>query len=109
MIFTSFDLPVLQEMITKMSGIEISVETTQDQLEAQFGGDTLIAEGSFFANIRNVKKSSQRLRDSLLSENLAVPLCLLLGQQREKIIFGTSNDIHIKVIGKLYDQVIRFI
>ncbi|EDV24606.1 uncharacterized protein TRIADDRAFT_56575 [Trichoplax adhaerens] len=100
----SYDLPVLQEMITKMSGIEISVEITQDQLEAQFGGDTLVAEGSFFTNIRNVKKSSQRLRDALLTENLAVPLCLLLGQQREKIIFDSSNDIHIKLIGKLYDQ-----
>ena len=42
--FGSFDLLVLKEVVQKMSGIEISDEITQSQLEALAGGELLKAE-----------------------------------------------------------------
>ena len=61
--------------------------------------------------MRNTKKSSNRLKDTLLENELAIPLCLLMAQQRSGIVFtATSGQIegdkrHLKLIGKLYDQV----
>jgi len=49
--------------------------------------------------------------DSLLEHNLAIPLCLLMSQQRQGIVFQQAVDHqledkrHLKLIGKLYDQV----
>lgn len=42
----SFDLLVLKEVIQKMSGIDITEEVTQSQLEALAGGELLQAEVS---------------------------------------------------------------
>lgn len=40
----SFDLLVLKEIITTMSGVEITTSLTDDQLQAQSGGDVLKQE-----------------------------------------------------------------
>ncbi len=41
--------------------------------------------------------------------DLAIPLCILMAQQRNAIVFqdhvGGEDNRHIKLIGKLYDQV----
>ncbi|CAH3192277.1 unnamed protein product [Porites evermanni] len=100
----SFDLLVLKEVVQKMSGIEISEEVTAAQLEALSGGELLRAEGGYFGQIRNTKKSSQRLRDTLLEGKLDLPLCLLMAQQRNGIVFYENADRHLKLVGKLYDQ-----
>ena len=55
--------------------------------------------------MRNVKKSSQRLRDTLVGSQLGIPLCLLMGQQRDSIIFREGSDQHLKLAGQLYDHV----
>ncbi|XP_058948707.2 THO complex subunit 2 [Pocillopora verrucosa] len=100
----SFDLLVLKEVVQKMSGIEISEEVTAAQLEALSGGELLRAEGGYFGQIRNTKKSSQRLRDTLIEGKLDLPLCLLMAQQRNGIVFFEDPDRHLKLVGKLYDQ-----
>ncbi|KAK2556060.1 THO complex subunit 2 [Acropora cervicornis] len=100
----SFDLLVLKEVVQKMSGIEISEEVTAAQLEALSGGELLRAEGGYFGQIRNTKKSSQRLRDTLLEGKLDLPLCLLMAQQRNGIVFFEDSERHLKLVGKLYDQ-----
>ncbi|XP_046852760.1 THO complex subunit 2-like [Xenia sp. Carnegie-2017] len=101
----SSDLLILREVVQKMSGIEISEEVTMDQLEALSGGEMLRAEGGWFGQIRNTKKSSQRLRDTLMNGDLAFPLCILMAQQRNSIIFfDEPSNRHLKLVGKLYDQ-----
>ena len=59
--------------------------------------------------MRNTKKSSQRLREALVEFDLAIPLCILMAHQRNAIVFqesvGGEDRRHIKLVGKLYDQV----
>ena len=61
--------------------------------------------------MRNTKKSSQRLREALVEFDLAIPLCILMAHQRNAIVFqesvGGEDKRHIKLVGKLYDQVVK--
>ncbi|GIY31131.1 THO complex subunit 2 [Caerostris extrusa] len=100
----SLDLLILKEVVQKMAGIEASEEMTAEQLEAMTGGELLRSEGGYFNQMRNVKKSSQRLKESLLDQDLAIPLCLLMAQQRNCILYHESDNSHVKLVGKLYDQ-----
>lgn len=54
--------------------------------------------------MRNTKKSSTRLKDSLLEQELALPLCLLMAQQRQGVVFH-EEERHLKLVAKLTDQV----
>lgn len=54
--------------------------------------------------MRNTKKSSQRLKDALASNDLAVTLCLLMAQQKHCVIYRETANNHLKLVGKLYDQ-----
>ena len=52
--------------------------------------------------------------DSLLEHELAIPVCLMMAQQRNGIIFqqqaeNETDRRHIKLVGKLYDQVFRIL
>ncbi|KAH7931652.1 hypothetical protein HPB52_025481 [Rhipicephalus sanguineus] len=60
--------------------------------------------GGYFHQLRNTKKSSQRLKDSLLEQDLALPLCLLMAQQKNCILYREQEASHLKLVGKLYDQ-----
>ena len=62
-------------------------------------------QGGYFGQIRNTKKSSQRLRDTVVDGELAIPLCLLIAQQRNGTVFFEDTSLHLKLVGKLYDQV----
>lgn len=65
----------------------------------------LSQQGGYFGQIRNTKKSSQRLKDVLLDHELALPLCLLMAQQRNGVVFLEGGEKHLKLVGHLYDQV----
>lgn len=88
-----------------MAGIEVTEEMTMDQLEAMTGGEQLKAEGGYFGQIRNTKKSSQRLKDALLDHDLALPLCLLMAQQRNGVIFQEGGEKHLKLVGSYMTSV----
>jgi len=45
-VICSFDLLILREILTKMGGIEVSDEVTDQQIEAMCGGDLLKQEVS---------------------------------------------------------------
>lgn len=102
----SLDLLVLKEVVQKMAGIEAAEEMTNDQLKALCGGEQLRSEAGYFSQVRNTKKSSQRLKDALASNDLSVALCLLIAQQKHCIIYKetTAAQSHLKLVGKLYDQ-----
>ncbi|XP_025088766.1 THO complex subunit 2-like isoform X1 [Pomacea canaliculata] len=101
----SLDLLLLREVVQKMAGIEVSEEITDDQLESLSGGELLRQEGGNFQQVRNMRKSSTRLKDTLLERDLALSLCLLMAQQRSSVIFREdTGSRHLKLVGKLYDQ-----
>eukprot|EP00899_Mesostigma_viride_P021065 jgi/Mesvir1/28960/Mv17737-RA.1 len=77
----SLDLLVLKELVTRLSGIEVIEDVSEDQLEAAAGGETLRGESSTFLNIRNTKpmqRSAQRLREAL--SPAPVP-CIVAGRK----------------------------
>jgi len=71
---------------------------------SNLGGELVRQEAGFFNQIKNTKKSSQRLKDALIDNNLAVPLCLLMAQQRTCVVYQETEDSHLKLVGKLFDQ-----
>ncbi|XP_076446186.1 THO complex subunit 2-like [Babylonia areolata] len=100
----SLDLLLLREVVQKMAGIEVSEEITDDQLHSLSGGELLRQEGGNFQQVRNMKKSSTRLKDTLLERDLGLSLCLLMAQQRSSVVFREDDTRHLKLVGKLYDQ-----
>ena len=73
------------------------------------GGDLLRQEAGSFSQIKNTKRSSQRLKDCLIDNNLAVPVCLLMAQQRNCVVYQETENSHLKLVGKLFDQVIIYV
>lgn len=110
----SFDLLILQEIVQKMCGIEVLSEVNDLQLEAMAGGDILRQEAGYFNPIRNIKKCANRLKEALADHGLILPLCILLSQQRDYIVYQdqaerenysiSSDKQHLKLTGSLYDQ-----
>lgn len=100
----SLDLLILKEVVQKMAGIEAAEEMTFEQINAMAGGELLRGEAGYFSQVRNTKKSSQRLKDALASNDLSVGLCLLIAQQKHCVIYRETARSHLKLVGKLYDQ-----
>ncbi|XP_046462937.1 THO complex subunit 2-like isoform X2 [Daphnia pulex] len=104
----SSDLIILQEMVHKMGGIEASEQTTKEHMEAMQGGKLLRAEVAHFGPVLVNKKAAQRLKETLLESNLAITLCHIIAQQRDKWNKRLKNqeteNNHLKLEGKLYDQ-----
>lgn len=127
LIFQSLDLLILKEIVQKMAGVESAEEMTNEHLNAMCGGELLRGEVSiplliecttflylknifynsqagYFSQVRNTKKSSQRLKDALANNDLAVAICLLMAQQKHCVIYRETAQSHLKLVGKLYDQ-----
>eukprot|EP00096_Caligus_rogercresseyi_P010937 TRINITY_DN413_c0_g2_i2.p1 TRINITY_DN413_c0_g2~~TRINITY_DN413_c0_g2_i2.p1 ORF type:complete len:747 (-),score=245.03 TRINITY_DN413_c0_g2_i2:223-2463(-) len=94
----------MKEIVLKMSGIEAAEEMTNEQIDAMAGGEILRSEAASFNQVKNTKKSSQRLKDALIDNNLAVPICLLMAQQRNCVVYQETEDSHLKLVGILFDQ-----
>lgn len=80
------------------------MDSIPDALFSSLGNFLCTVQGGYFGQIRNTKKSSQRLKDALLDHDLALPLCLLMAQQRNGVVFQEGGEKHLKLVGKLYDQ-----
>lgn len=98
----SLDLLILKEIVQKMTGIEAAEEMTVDQVRAMCGGEILRGEAGYFSQVRNTKKSSQRLKDA------PVALALLIAQQKHCVIYRETTHSHLKLVGKLYDQLYQY-
>ena len=86
-----------------MSGIEITEELTNDQLDAMAGGEMLRAEGGYFNQARNTKKPSHRLKEALLEHKLALPMVMLMAQHRDCAVYFEAVNRHVKLTGQLFD------
>lgn len=100
----SLDLLIIKEVVAKMGGIEGVEEMTNEQIEATAGGELLRQEAASFTQIKNTRKSSQRLKDCLIERGLAVPLVLLMAQQGNCVVYQETESDHLKLVGKLFDQ-----
>ncbi len=98
----SLDLLILKEIVLKMSGVEAAEDMTNEQIDAMSGGELLRQEAGSFSQIKNTRKSSQRLKDALIDSDLAVPLTLLMAQQRNCVVYReTAEDdsyAHLKLV-----------
>ncbi|BBM99302.1 THO complex subunit 2 [Marchantia polymorpha subsp. ruderalis] len=103
------ELVLLQELIQQMASVEYTENVTEDQLEAMAGGETMRFQATAFGVTRNNKalmKSTNRLRDSLFSKDepkLAVPLLLLIAQQRTNVVVN-ANAPYIKLVSEQFDR-----
>ncbi|XP_064083683.1 THO complex subunit 2-like isoform X2 [Macrobrachium nipponense] len=100
----SIDLLILREIVQKMGGIDTLEDLTSEQLDAMCGGELLRREAGQYQQERNIKRSSVRLKEALLENNLAIPLLLLMAQQRSSVVYNQTESPHLKLVGKLYDQ-----
>ena len=94
----------MKELCQKMSGIDASEEMTTEQVEAMTGGELLRKEAGYFGQVRNTRQSSHRLKDALTNNDLAVTLCLLMAQQKHCVVYRETDNSHLKLVGKLFDQ-----
>ncbi len=88
-----------------MSGVGTSEEMTDEQLEAACGGELLLQEGGYYAQIRNARRNALRLKEALIDNKLTMPLVFLMAQQRDAILNLDEPERHVKLAGRLYDQV----
>ncbi|KAF6204563.1 hypothetical protein GE061_018723 [Apolygus lucorum] len=100
----SIELLILKEILQKMTGIDITDDMTQHQIDALSGGELLRSEAGYFVQQQNFKKTATRLKEALVENNLVAPLGIMLAQQRNYIIFMESKSNHLKFTGKLYDE-----
>ncbi|XP_071535376.1 THO complex subunit 2 isoform X1 [Panulirus ornatus] len=100
----SIDLLILREIVQKMGGTDTLEDLTSEQLDAMCGGELLRREAGQYQQERNTKRSSIRLKEALLENNLAIPLLLLMAQQRSSVVYNQTESPHLKLVGKLYDQ-----
>lgn len=108
------DLIVLSELILKMAGIEPMGELSDAQMAALSGGPLLQTEahltlipGTTPAAVllarNSLKKGAMRLYRTLMQNRLAVPLLILVAQQREACVFSDDDDVHIKSLSSTFD------
>ena len=100
----SIDLLILKEIVQKMGGIDSMEDLTSEQLDAMSGGEVLRREAGQYQQERNIKRSSLRLKDALIDYGLAIPILLLMAQQRSSCVYNQVESPHLKLVGKLYDQ-----
>lgn len=101
----SLDLILLTDLIQKMTGIETIQAIADDRLEALMGGDLLRTEGAYLSQEkRNTRKSSARLKETLIESRLVMPLSILMAQTRDSLFFNQQDVTHLKLVGNLYDQ-----
>lgn len=120
----SQDLLILKEIVQKMAGIEAAEEMTPEQLEAMAGGELLkgevmnvtfkfhfvnfildpndknsnpiILQAGYFSQVRNTKRSSARLKEAIVGNNLDISLCILSAQQRHCCVWkGKLRNIYL--------------
>ncbi|XP_013185845.1 THO complex subunit 2 isoform X2 [Amyelois transitella] len=109
----SHDLLILKEIVQKMAGIEAAEEMTPEQLDAMAGGELLKGEAGYFSQVRNTRRSSARLKEAIVGNNLDISLCILSAQQRHCCVWKDEEEVpvigeppgsQLKVVGRLADQ-----
>ena len=110
------------ELVQKMAGIEPIGELSEPQIAALSGGPLLQSEAALThiptpPNAGSVptavlvartmyKKGGARLLATLTASHLALPLLILMAQQRQACVFvAPADEAHIKSLGSTLDHV----
>lgn len=100
-----YDLVVLHELVSSMSGIAVSESYTAIQIANMQGGKVLRTEAHL--QDRTILKSTERLLKSLKNTKLAGVIATLIAQQRQDLIFRMGSDEavvpDVKVMGWTFD------
>ncbi|UZJ52055.1 hypothetical protein CBS101457_001375 [Exobasidium rhododendri] len=107
----SKDLVIIRELILKMAGIEPLANLSDSQIAALSGGRLLRMEAMMVANASiatparvQFKKSGARLLQALMESRMAIPLLILIAQQRQACIhLVATSEAHLKYLGNLFD------
>ena len=103
----SYDLIVLQDIISSMTGIKPVEDVTPEQVDALGAGETVRRESLMFEAVRLSTKSSERLLTALRDSKLAAPLGILIGDMIRDSVFSEDTS-ELKVLGWLHDHVSNF-
>src|SRR5213078_4373063 len=89
------DLCVISQLITNLSGIELSVIPSESDVLLMSGFDTLRKTRLYNINLnKNVRRSSATLATTIIDTGFFAPLGFLVAQMFEKIPFPVSDDKH---------------
>lgn len=101
------DLVLLKELLTKMGGIEDTSNLNAAQVLGMAGGESLRNEAIFGgitgAVVKKNAKSSQRLQEVMIHDNIGTHLLVALGQHCQDCIFQTPEVPHIRVLSVISD------
>ncbi|KAK9839458.1 hypothetical protein WJX81_003560 [Elliptochloris bilobata] len=105
----SFDLVVLQELLSITTGVPPVLLLNEDQIESLAGYRTLRQLAlDYDVPDRDNRRSSQRLAAALLqgdpSDSVALSLLIVMAQQRRRITRSGQSPEELKLIADLYDR-----
>jgi THO complex subunit 2 len=106
-----YDLIVLRELLTQMTGILVRENLSDYQLSCYTGGDVLKEQAMSLLRGPGAtvgwKKPSARLLKALTENNLAGLLVILIAQERGGSLFNlnTQQNSNLKLLGNLFDEV----
>ncbi|RKO91960.1 transcription factor/nuclear export subunit protein 2-domain-containing protein, partial [Blyttiomyces helicus] len=86
-----YDLVLLQDIVSSMSGLKIVEDATDDQLHALAGGDTLRREVFVFESLRAVRRSAHRLASALIDTGYASKIPIMVASMRQQAIHVDAN------------------
>ena len=87
-----------------MCVFKILDDTTQEQLVAFVGGETLRREALMYDQVKLIKRSSSRLTKAFLESGLAKGFCELIGQLRRDIIYLDEDARDLKIVAWRFDH-----
>lgn len=106
----SFDLLVLKELISQLTGINVVHDVSESDMDTLAGSDTLQSRGFNTGVDRSNKafvRGTRKLIDALMSGSdgppLALPLLILIAQQEDIVAINTESR-HLKLIAELNDK-----
>lgn len=98
------DLCVISQLITNLSGIELSVIPSESDVLLMSGFDTLRKSRLYNINLnKNVRRSSARLAKTIIDTGFLTPLAFYIAQMCQKIPFPISGDNNILSISASSD------
>lgn len=106
-LYNAFDLIILEDLLTEMSGIRSSADLSEEQLIGCTGGPALKVEALALINDRRdpTGKVPMRLLNALDRLGLTFPLLLLISQRRADSVHNVSEDTSLlKLLANLADE-----
>ncbi|KAI8812587.1 transcription factor/nuclear export subunit protein 2-domain-containing protein, partial [Cladochytrium replicatum] len=103
-----YDIIVLQDIISQMTGMRCIDDPTDAQLDSLAGGEHLKREALMLESTKLTRKPTQRLMKALRDSELVSVIGIMLGQQRKEVVFRESGK-ELKVSGSVLDHCHRML